>query len=85
MVDEILGQQQAVIKSLGKALTNIPGVAGGAILGDGRVGFILDTVDLVHLAHGQGKTTQGTIAQSHSSQNGTNNMIHNNLQPGNQQ
>ena len=46
MVDEYSGQQQAVIKSLGKALTNVPGVAGGAILGDGRVGFILDTVDL---------------------------------------
>lgn len=56
MVDEILGQQQAVVKSLGKALANIPGVAGGAILGDGRVGFILDTVDLMRLAHGQTKT-----------------------------
>jgi two-component system chemotaxis sensor kinase CheA len=42
MVDELIGKQEVVIKSLGDALKNIPGVAGGAILGDGRVGLILD-------------------------------------------
>jgi two-component system chemotaxis sensor kinase CheA len=42
MVDEVLGKQEVVIKSLGESLKNIPGVAGGAILGDGRVGLILD-------------------------------------------
>jgi two-component system chemotaxis sensor kinase CheA len=52
MVDELLGQQQAVIKSLGRALAHVPGLAGGAILSDGRVGFILDAAGLVHLAHG---------------------------------
>lgn len=53
LVDELRGQQQVVIKSLGKALANVQGVAGGAILGDGRVGIILDPVGLVQLAHGQ--------------------------------
>ncbi len=42
MVDELIGKQEVVIKSLGETLKNIPGVAGGAILGDGRVGLILD-------------------------------------------
>jgi two-component system chemotaxis sensor kinase CheA len=41
-VDEVLGKQEVVIKSLGDALKNIPGIAGGAILGDGRVGLILE-------------------------------------------
>lgn len=42
LVDEFLGKQEVVIKGLGETLKNIPGVAGGAILGDGRVGLILD-------------------------------------------
>jgi|SRR5579871_2296863 len=42
MVDDVLGKQEVVIKSLGESLRNIAGVAGGAILGDGRVGLILD-------------------------------------------
>jgi two-component system chemotaxis sensor kinase CheA len=43
LVDELLGQQQVVAKSLTKAVGKIPGVSGGAILGDGQVGLILDT------------------------------------------
>jgi len=42
LVDEVLGKQEVVIKTLGETLKNIPGIAGGAILGDGRVGLILD-------------------------------------------
>jgi len=42
MVDELIGKQEVVIKSLGEALKNVPGIAGGAILGDGHVGLILD-------------------------------------------
>jgi len=42
MVDDVLGKQEVVIKSLGESLRDISGVAGGAILGDGRVGLILD-------------------------------------------
>jgi two-component system chemotaxis sensor kinase CheA len=42
MVDEFLGKQEVVIKNLGGTLKNTPGIAGGAILGDGRVGLILD-------------------------------------------
>ena len=42
LVDRLIGKQEVVIKSLGESLRNIPGVAGGAILGDGRVALILE-------------------------------------------
>jgi two-component system chemotaxis sensor kinase CheA len=42
LVDELIGKQEVVIKSLGELLAGAPGIAGGAILGDGRVGLILD-------------------------------------------
>lgn len=47
MVDEILGQQQFVAKPLGEGLGTIAGLAGGAILGDGRVGLIIDVTSLL--------------------------------------
>jgi two-component system chemotaxis sensor kinase CheA len=45
-VDDILGQQEVVIKSLGVAFEELRGVSGAAILGDGNVGLILDTQTL---------------------------------------
>jgi two-component system chemotaxis sensor kinase CheA len=48
-VDELLGQQQIVIKSLGEGLGKIKGVSGGAIMGDGHVSLILDVPGLVEL------------------------------------
>ncbi len=53
MVDELIGKQEVVIKSLGETLKNISGIAGGAIMGDGRVGLILD-IDTIF-----GKGTHG--------------------------
>jgi two-component system chemotaxis sensor kinase CheA len=41
-VDDLVGKQEVVIKSLGTSFKNIAGIAGCAILGDGRVGLILD-------------------------------------------
>ena len=49
MVDQLLGKQEIVIKSLGEALVNITGVAGGAILADGRISLILDARGLMRL------------------------------------
>ena len=51
MVDELLGQQQVVVKSLGDWIGEIPGVSGGTILGDGRVGLILDVAGLLKISH----------------------------------
>jgi len=40
--DELLGEQQAVIKPLGRLFQGIRGVSGSTILGNGRVALILD-------------------------------------------
>jgi two-component system, chemotaxis family, sensor kinase CheA len=42
LVDEVIGKQEVVIKTLGETFATIQGIAGGAILGDGRVGLILE-------------------------------------------
>jgi len=46
-VDQLLGGMQAVVKPLGKVFRGIPGVAGSTILGDGRVGLIIDVPGLL--------------------------------------
>lgn len=49
LVDQLLGKQEVVIKSLGETFKNATALAGAAILGDGRVGLILDVDALVRL------------------------------------
>jgi len=46
LVDELVGKQEVVIKNLGATFRDVRGIAGGAILGDGRVGLILDLATL---------------------------------------
>ncbi len=46
-VDELYGERQAVIKSLGTSLEATPGLSGSTILGDGRVALILDVPALL--------------------------------------
>ncbi|MEM6314936.1 MAG: chemotaxis protein CheA, partial [Planctomycetota bacterium] len=46
LVDELLGQEQVVIKNLG-AIGSQPGISGGAVLGDGNVSLILDVPGLI--------------------------------------
>ena len=50
VVDEIIGQQQVVIKSITDNLDAVLGVAGATILGDGKVAFILDASEIATLA-----------------------------------
>ncbi len=54
-VDELLGQQQVVIKSLETNFQRVAGISGATILGDGTVAMILDVEGLVHLARQQGE------------------------------
>jgi two-component system, chemotaxis family, sensor kinase CheA len=49
LVDRLVGKQEVVIKSLGETFKENPALAGAAILGDGRVGLILDVNTLVKL------------------------------------
>ena len=53
VIDELIGQQQVVIKSLGSQFEGLRGVSGAAILGDGRVGLILEITGLTAL-HARG-------------------------------
>ena len=50
VVDEIVGQQQVVIKSITDNLEAIAGIAGATILGDGRVALILDASEIAQLS-----------------------------------
>jgi two-component system chemotaxis sensor kinase CheA len=58
-VDELIGKQEVVIKGLGEMFRDVRGIAGGAILGDGRIGLILDTGGLLSLV---GKTASQVAA-----------------------
>jgi two-component system chemotaxis sensor kinase CheA len=53
LVDELLGQQQTVIKTLSSALGKTAGLSGATIMPDGKVGLILDVTGIVQLAHSQ--------------------------------
>ena len=50
-VDELLGQQQVVIKSLEANYKRVEGISGATILGDGSVALILDIPGLIRIAH----------------------------------
>ena len=50
VVDEVLGQQQVVIKSLESNYRRLDGVAAATILGDGRVALILDVAGLQEMS-----------------------------------
>ena len=47
IVDTLIGQQEIVIKSLGKLLAGIKIIAGATILGNGQVALILDVGSLM--------------------------------------
>jgi two-component system chemotaxis sensor kinase CheA len=49
-VDDLLNQQQVVIKSLETNFRRVPGLSGATILGDGRVALILDVAGLIQCA-----------------------------------
>ena len=48
LVDDLLAQQQVVIKSLESNFKPVAGIAGATILGDGTVALIIDVPDLIH-------------------------------------
>lgn len=50
LVDEMVSKQEVVIKNLGAFMHGLPGVAGGAILGDGNIALILDPATLLQAA-----------------------------------
>ena len=54
LVDELLGQQQVVVKSLETNFQKVEGITGATILGDGRAALILDVAGIVAMSRVQG-------------------------------
>jgi two-component system chemotaxis sensor kinase CheA len=50
VVDELMGEFQAVIKPLGRLFGNLKGISGSTILGSGEVSLILDVPALIQQA-----------------------------------
>jgi two-component system chemotaxis sensor kinase CheA len=50
LVDELVGQQQVVVKSLETNFRKVPGLSGATVMGDGSVALILDVAHLVRLS-----------------------------------
>lgn len=50
MVDELVGQQQVVVKSLEANFRRVPGLAGATVMGDGSVALIIDVPHLVRVS-----------------------------------
>lgn len=51
-MDELHGEVQAVIKSLGRMYRDVEGISGATILGDGTVALIIDVPHLMQSADG---------------------------------
>ncbi len=47
VVDQLVGQEEVVIKPLGKMLQGTPGMSGATITGDGRIALILDVPSML--------------------------------------
>lgn len=47
VVDQLIGQEEVVIKPLGKMLNGTPGMAGATITGDGTIALILDVPSML--------------------------------------
>lgn len=54
LADEMLGQQQVVVKSLETNFRRVPGISGATVLGDGQVALILDVSGLVEIGLSSG-------------------------------
>ena len=54
IVDDLLGEEDIVIKSLAENYENVKGFAGASILGDGRVSLILDVSEIIEMSNRQG-------------------------------
>ena len=64
LVDELMAQQQVVIKSLEQNYQRIEGVSGATILGDGRVALIIDVPGVVRLAGADQLIQQNTLRKT---------------------
>jgi two-component system chemotaxis sensor kinase CheA len=64
VVDELLGEAQAVIKPLVGLPGQVPGISGTTVMSDGQVSLIVDVAPLLELAHR--RTSTASLPLSHS-------------------
>jgi two-component system chemotaxis sensor kinase CheA len=65
VVDELINEQEVVIKGLGRQLTRVGGIAGASVMGNGEVTLILQVADLIKLAvHGNNRSVLGPAQPS---------------------
>ena len=64
LVDDLLGQQQVVIKSLETNFKSVEGISGATILGDGTVALILDVSGLISISKKNASKNKNTAATS---------------------
>lgn len=71
VVDRLYGEQQTVIKPLGRIFEHLQGVSGATVLGSGEIALILDVQGLVQVAsqRARGQKTQQAQQASHTSLN----------------
>ncbi|MFP4474319.1 MAG: response regulator [Desulfatibacillaceae bacterium] len=70
-VDEILSEQEVVVKSLGRQLARVPNIAGATILGSGKVVPVLNVSDLMKSSRGAGSLhTVGSMAEGEGPESG---------------
>ena len=63
-VDQVLGEEDVVIKSIADNYRNVAGIAGASILGDGRVSLILDPHALIEMSSRSGIAAAATLEKS---------------------
>ena len=57
VVDEVLGKEEVVIKSIGSYAAETEGISGATVMGDGRVCLIVDISSMIHMAMSRGGST----------------------------
>ena len=65
MVDALIGEEDVVIKPLKDRYTNVPGIAGATILGDGTVALIIDVGQLLELGFSKERAIRDQRAQAY--------------------
>ena len=69
-VDEVLGEQEVLVKALGPQLTRVRNIAGASVLGTGQVVAVLNVSDLLKSAVNRAAAPTPVIAETHGVEKG---------------
>jgi chemosensory pili system protein ChpA (sensor histidine kinase/response regulator) len=74
-VDEVLGNQEVVVKNLGPQLSRLPGLAGMSVLASGAVALIYNPVALATIYGAQARTMSADKAEAHVLEDGVTDVV----------